>query len=55
MTAHAYDHVRKGEPMAGVFVVPRDLPVGKAIAELEVLIACSEEGEWNQLVVFLPL
>lgn len=55
MPAHAYDRVRKAEPMAGVFVVPRDLPVGKAISELEVLIACSLEGEWSQLVVFLPL
>jgi len=55
MTAHAYDRVRKGEPMAGVFIVPREMPVGRAISELEVLIACSFDGEWNQLVVFLPL
>jgi len=55
MPGHAYDRVRKGEPMAGVFLVPRDMPVGRAISELEVLIACSLEGEWSQLVVFLPL
>ena len=55
MTAHAYDRVRNGEPMAGVFIVPREMPVGRAISELEVLIACSSEGEWKQLVVFLPL
>ena len=55
MPACAYDRVRRGEPVAGVFVVPRDMPVGKAISELEVLIACSLEGEWSQLVVFLPL
>jgi predicted nuclease of predicted toxin-antitoxin system len=47
MTAHAYNRVRKGEPMAGVFIVPRDLPVGKAISELELLIACSLENEWR--------
>lgn len=55
MTGHAYDRVRKGEAVAGVFVVPRELPIGQAIAELEVLIACSMEGECDQLVVFLPL
>lgn len=55
MSAHAYDRVRKGEPMGGVFIVPRDMPVGKAISELEILIACSLEGEWSHLVVFLPL
>jgi len=55
MPGYAYDRVKKGEPMAGVFVVPRDMPVGRAISELEVLIACSLEGEWGQLVVFIPL
>jgi len=55
MPGHAYNRVRKGEPMAGVFIVPRDMPVGRAISELEVLIVCSLEGEWSQLVVFLPL
>ncbi len=55
MPAHAYDRVKRNEPMAGVFVVPRDMPKGEAISELEVLIACSLEGEWSQLVLFLPL
>jgi len=55
MTAHAYERVRSGEPMPGVFIVPRDMPVGRAIADLEVLVACSFDGEWSHLVVFLPL
>lgn len=55
MPAHAYERVRNGESMAGVWVVPRDLPVGQAISELKTLIVCSHEGEWAQLVVFLPL
>ena len=55
MPGHAYNRVKSGEPMAGVFVVPREISVGQAISELEVLIACSFEGEWFQLVVFLPL
>lgn len=55
MPGHAYNRVRVDEPMAGVFVVPREMPVGRAISELEVLIACSLEGEWSGLVVFLPV
>jgi hypothetical protein len=55
MPAYAYNRVRKTELMTGVFVVPREMPVGQAIAELETLIACSLKGEWNSLVVFLPL
>lgn len=55
MPGHAYHRVRNGEAMAGLFIVPRELPVGQAISELGVLVACSFEGEWSQLVVFLPL
>lgn len=55
MPLHAYRRIRQGEPVAGVFVVPQELPIGQAIAELEVLIACSLEGEWENLIVFVPL
>src|SRR5438445_7408435 len=55
MPGYAYQRVQKGKPMAGIFLVPRDMPVGQAISELEVLIDCSLDGEWEQLVVFLPL
>src|SRR4051794_1841451 len=49
MTGYAYDRIRMGEAVTGLFVVPRDMPVGKVIADLETLIACSFDGEWNQL------
>jgi len=52
---HAYQRIRSGEPVGGVFVVAQDLPIGQAIAELEVLTACSLEGEWDNLIVFVPL
>ena len=55
MPRHAYDRVRDAQPMAGVFVVSREMPVGRAIAELQILLECSNEGEWDGLVVFLPL
>lgn len=55
MPDHAYRRIRQGEPVAGVFVVPQELPIGQAIAELEVLTACSFEGEWDNLIVFVPL
>ncbi len=55
MTAHAFHRVRNGEPMPGVFIVPREMPVGKAISDLEVLIACSHQDEWSNLIAFLPL
>jgi hypothetical protein len=33
MTRHAYDRVREGKPMPGVFEDPRDTPIGAAIEE----------------------
>ncbi len=55
MPDQAYERIRQGERVAGVFVVPQELPIGQAIAELEVLASCSFEGEWDNLIVFIPL
>ena len=55
MTRFAYDRVRDSQAMPGAFVISREMPVGKAIADLKVLLECSEEVEWDGLVVFLPL
>ena len=55
MPDHAYQRIQQGEPVAGVFVVPQEFPTGQAIAELEALISCSFEGEWDNLIVFIPL
>src|SRR5262245_42841063 len=42
---YAYDRVRSGLPMPGVFEVARSLPVGQAIEELLLAAECSLEGE----------
>ena len=55
MTRFAYDRVREGRAMPGIFVVSREMPVGKSISDLQLLLECSQEGEWDGLVVFLPL
>jgi hypothetical protein len=55
MTRHAYDRVREGKPMPGVFEVPPDMPIGAAIEELLLVLECSLEGEWEGQVRYLPL
>jgi len=55
MTRYAYDRVREGKPMAGVFEVGRHVPVGVAIEEILLLAECSLEGEWEGQVRYLPL
>jgi len=55
MTHYAYDRVRDGRPMPGVFEVPRHVPVGVAIEEIVLLAECSLDGEWEGQVRYLPL
>lgn len=43
------------QPMPGVFVVNDRLALRQAIDEILFLDECSEQDEWNQLVVYLPL
>ena len=55
MTRYAYDRVREGKPMPGVFEVGRDVAIGAAIEEILLLAECSRQGEWEGQVRYLPL
>lgn len=55
MTRHAYDRVRDGKPMPGVFELARHVPLSVAIEQIELLAECSMEGEWEGQVRYLPL
>jgi hypothetical protein len=55
MTRYAYDRVREGKPMPGVFEVSREVPIGVAIEQILLLVECSLEGEWEGQVRYLPL
>ena len=52
---HAYERVTAGESMPGVLALAETLPVGQAIEELAIVIECSEQTEWENQVVHLPL
>jgi hypothetical protein len=45
MTAHAWDRVRCGQFMPGVFVLPEQIPIGQAVTELEMLALASDSGD----------
>ena len=51
----AYDRVRGGLPMPGIIEVRQDVPIGKAIEDLLLLAACSDAGEWEGQVLYVPL
>jgi hypothetical protein len=55
ITAFAYERVRAGKPMPGVFEVGRLVPVRSAIDDIVLLATCSEHGEWDGQVHYLPL
>jgi hypothetical protein len=55
MTKHAYERVRAGKQMAGVFEIGHKVPVAVAIEELVLIAECSLEGEWEGQVRYLPL
>lgn len=56
MVGFAYQRVKAGLPMPGVFVI-RDRPnqIGLMIEEILVPILCSEQEEWKDRVQFLPI
>jgi hypothetical protein len=55
MPAFAYDRIRAGESMPGVFMVPQDVAIGVAIDDLLLLALASEQDEWKDQVIWLPL
>ena len=55
LAKHAFDRTAAGQPMPGVFEVPSVGPIGRAIADLMLLVECSLDGEWEGQVRFLPL
>ena len=55
MTRYAYERVRAGRPMSGVFEIGRSLALGQVIEDVLLLAECSHEGEWDGQVRYLPL
>ncbi len=55
MPDFAYARVVARQSMPGVFVVHDRMAVGQAVEELVLMEACSDQGEWAGLVVYLPL
>ncbi len=55
MPDFAYERLVKEEPMRGLFVINDRMPIRQAIDELSLLIDCTEQAEWQGIVLYLPL
>ncbi len=51
----AYQRLAVGKTTPGVFILHNRFPVGQAIKEILLMVACSEHGEWSGRVIHLPL
>jgi hypothetical protein len=54
MPTYAADLMGEGENIAGLFVVPRSLPLRQVIEDLELMVTCSENDEWVNVIRYLP-
>jgi len=54
ITRYAYDRVRQDQTMPGVIEVSLDTSVGRVIEDILVLVECSQEGELEGQVQYLP-
>ena len=54
MPTHAAGSMGHGKNIAGLFVLPRNMPVHQAIEDLELMITCSENDEWVNVIRYLP-
>ncbi len=55
MTKYAEELVAKGEPMAGLIFVPDQLAIGRAIKDLELVLACYSQSNMRDRIEYLPL
>jgi Domain of unknown function (DUF5615) len=55
LTAAAYDRVRKGLAMPGVFAVSPSTPIRRVVEDILLLSEGSRPGEWEGQVRYLPL
>jgi len=52
---YAFERLAAGEKLPGVFIVNDRFPIGEATREILLIIAVSEQPEWSDRVVYLPL
>jgi hypothetical protein len=51
----AFDRVRAGLPMPGVFIIPNSMPIGHAIGDLELVVRAQNSDECRNQVMYFPI
>jgi len=51
----AYQRMAEGKPMPGVFIVPDNMAISRAIDEILFLTLDVDPAEWKDQVLYLPV
>lgn len=54
ITRYAYDRVRQGQTMPGVIEVSLDVLISRVIEDILLLTECSQEGQLEGQVQYIP-
>jgi hypothetical protein len=54
MPGHVQERVTGGLEMPGVFIVSDSASIGHCIDDLQLIIECSDQGEWANVLIYLP-
>ena len=55
ITRYAYERIKSGKRMPGVFEASPFSPIGQVIEDILLLVELSFENEWEGKIGFLPL
>lgn len=55
MTGYVTDRLTKGLQMPGLIIVPHELEIGRAVADLEIMIQCANETDVKDQVRYIPI
>jgi hypothetical protein len=53
MTAHARDRINQGKRMAGLLVLDKYIPIGKAVQQLGILAQAGDPGDLDGQILFI--
>lgn len=55
MPSHLRDHLAQGRHVPGILVLNDNMSIGETIEELLLIWAASDENEYRDLIVYLPI
>lgn len=55
LTTYAHKRVASGAPMPGVFEVNQLAPIGMVIDDLLLIVEYSDQADWTDQIVYIPL